>query len=193
MITAILAGQLASVTGFSIMTSLFALYCEKRFGYDTAKVGYLLAYVGLLGVIFQGGLLRRLLQRRIEKQLAVIGAALLALSMAALPFAHTLAALMLVCFGISLGNSFVTPTLNGLASRSTDAHCQGRLLGLLQSAGSLGRFLGPMIGFALVPFDGVDHYARTSFLASAAILLVAMACFIAVTPGPRTEPVADAV
>ena len=81
MIAAILASQLASVTGFSIMTALFALYCEKRFGYDTAQVGYILAYVGLLGVIFQGGLLRRLLKKPIEKQLAVIGATILALSM----------------------------------------------------------------------------------------------------------------
>lgn len=191
MIVAILAGQLAAITGFSIMTALFALYCEKRFGYDTAKVGYLLAYVGVLGVVFQGGLLRRLLKRPIEKQLAVIGAALLALSMAALPFTHSLAMLMAVCFGISLGNSFVTPTLNGLASRSTDAHCQGRLLGLMQSAGSLGRFLGPMIGFALVSFDSVENYARTSFFASAAILVVAVLCLLAVAPAPRAEPVAD--
>jgi multidrug resistance protein len=190
MIAVILAGQLASVTGFSIMTALFALFCEKRFGYDTAHVGYLLAYVGLLGVVFQGGLLRRLLKRPIEKQLAVIGAAILALSMAALPFTHTLVALMVVCFGISLGNSFVTPTLNGLASRSADAHVQGRLLGLMQSAGSLGRFLGPMIGFALVPFDPVEHYARTSFFASAAILLVAMICVLAVAASPRAEAAA---
>ncbi len=192
MIGAILAGQLAAVTGFSIMTSLFALYCEKRFDYDAAKVGYLLAYVGLLGVIFQGGLLRRLLKRPIEKQLAVIGAALLAVSMAALPFTHSLAMLMVVCFGISLGNSFVTPTLNGLASRTTDAHCQGRLLGLMQSAGSLGRFLGPMIGFALVPFDAAHDYARTSFFASAAILLVATICIIAVAPVRSVEAVPDA-
>jgi len=191
MIVAIIAGQLAAVTGFSIMTALFALFCEKRFGYDTAKVGYLLAYVGLLGVVFQGGLLRRLLQRPIEKQLAVIGAAILAVSMAALPFASTLAALMVVCFGISLGNSFVTPTLNGLASRTADAHCQGRILGLMQSAGSLGRFLGPMIGFALVPFDRIEQYARTSFFASAAILVVAMLCILAVAPAPRLDPAAD--
>ncbi len=193
MITAILAGQLATVTGFSIMTALFALYCEKRFGYDTAKVGYLLAYVGLLGVLFQGGLLRRLLQRPIEKQLAVIGAALLALSMAALPFAASLGALLAVCFGISLGNSFVTPTLNGLASRTTDAHCQGRLLGLMQSAGSLGRFLGPMIGFALVALDPARHYARSSFFASAAILLLAMVCILFVFPAPQSTAIPDAI
>ena len=182
MIAAILASQLASVTGFSIMTSLFALYCEKRFDYDTAKVGYLFAYVGLLGVLFQGGLLRRLLKKPIEKELAVIGAVVLALSMAALPFTRSLGVLMVVCFGISLGNSFVTPTLNGLASRSTDAHCQGRLLGLMQSAGSLGRFLGPQIGFGLILLDPATDYARTAFFASAGILTLATVCILLVSP-----------
>lgn len=193
MIGAILAGQLASITGFSIMTALFALYCKHRFGYNTADVGYLLAYVGILGVIFQGGLLRRLLKRPIEKELAVIGTALLAISMAALPFAHTLTVLLVVCTGISLGNSFVTPTLNGLASRTTDAHCQGRLMGLMQSAGSLGRFLGPMIGFALINRDPTAQYGRTSFFASAVILVIAMVCVLAVSPGPKTEPILNAV
>jgi multidrug resistance protein len=188
MITAILASQLTSVIGFSIMTSLFALYCKERFGYDAAHVGYLLAYVGLLGVLFQGGLLRRLLKRPIEKQLAVIGAAVLALSMAALPFTTSLGVLMLVCFGISLGNSFVTPTLNGLASRTTDAHCQGRLLGLMQSAGSLGRFLGPMIGFHLTLQDPPLQYGRTPFFASAAILLVTMALIISLSVAPAAAP-----
>ena len=193
MIAAILASQLASVTGFSIMTALFALYCEKRFGYDAAQVGYILAYVGLLGVLFQGGLLRRLLRRPIEKQLAVIGAALLAVSMAALPFTHTLGGLMVVCFGISLGNSFVTPTLNGLASRTTDAHCQGRLLGLMQSAGSLGRFLGPMIGFGLIFMDPDRDYARTAFFASAAILVLATGCILLVTPAASPAAVPEAI
>ena len=193
MITAILASQMTAIIGFSIMTSLFALYCEKRFGYDTAQVGYLLAYVGLLGALFQGGLLRRLLHRPIEKQLAVIGAALLALSLAALPFvpANSLALLLLACAGISLGNSFITPTLNGLASRSTDAHCQGRLLGLMQSAGSLGRFLGPMIGFALVTRDPESDYGRTSFLVSGAILVLTMLLVLCVSPA-RSEAAAPA-
>lgn len=185
MITAILFSQLTSITGFSIMTALFALYCEKRFDYNSAEVGYLLAYVGLLGALFQGGLLRRLLKRPIEKQLAVIGAALLAISLGSLPFTHTLGILMIVCAGISLGNSFITPTLNGLASRSTDAHCQGRLLGLMQSAGSLGRFLGPMIGFALVANDPSSQYGRTSFFAAAAILCGTM-ILLSLISVPRT-------
>ena len=181
LIATILASQFMAITGFSIMTSLFALFCEKRFGYDIAHTGWILFYVGFLGVLMQGGLLRRLLKRPIEKQLAVIGAAVLAVSMFFLPATPpSLAMLMLVCAGISVGNSFVTPTLNGLASRSSDAHTQGRVLGLLASAGSLARFIGPLIAFGLLRHDADGHYGRTSFHASAAILLVAMLLIVAV-------------
>jgi MFS family permease len=193
MITAILLAQLASIIGFSVMTALFALHCEKRFGYNAAQVGYLLAYVGMLGVVFQGGLIRRLLKKPIEKPLALIGSAVLAASMGAIPSAHTLGALLVVCFFISLGNSFVTPTLNGLASRTADAHCQGRLLGLLQSAGGLGRFLGPMIGFALVQPGAGKNYATHSFLASAVILAFAFVFILFVSPAHEALPVGDAI
>jgi len=194
LILAILASQLASVTGFSIMTSLFALFCEKRFGYDIAHTGWILFYVGFLGVLMQGGVLRSLLKRPIEKQLAVVGAGVLALSMYFLPSTPpSLGMLMLVCAGISVGNSFVTPTLNGLASRSSDAHTQGRVLGLLASAGSLGRFVGPMIGFQLLRFDTDAQYARTSFYASAAILILALVCITMVSPGAATAPTPDAI
>jgi multidrug resistance protein len=193
MIGAILMAQLASITGYSVMTALFALYCEKHFQYNPAQIGYMLAYVGLLGVIFQGGLLRRLLKRPIEKPLAVTGSILLAAGIAALPFARSTAGLLGICFFISLGNSFVSPTLSGLASRTTDAHCQGRLLGLMQSAGSLGRFLGPMIGFSLVPFDSDAQYARLALFAAASILLFAMLCISLVFPPGQAETIPGAI
>ena len=142
----------------------------------------------------QGGVLRRLLKRPIEKQLAVIGAGVLSVSMYFLPSTPpSLGLLMLVCAGISVGNSFVTPTLNGLASRSSDAHTQGRLLGLLASAGSLGRFIGPIIGFQLLHFDPIERYARTSFYASAAILALALILITLVSPGTSTAPASDAI
>ena len=139
LIATILASQLASVTGFSIMTSLFALFCEKRFGYDIAHIGWLMFYVGFLGVVMQGGVLRRLLRRPIEKQLAICGAGILAVSMFFLPGTPpSLGLLLLACAGISIGNSFVTPTMNGLASRSSDAHTQGRVLGPARLRGQPG-------------------------------------------------------
>ena len=178
MVSIILLSQLAGVTGFSVMTSLFALFCHHRLKdsagqpFDAEHVGYILAYVGVLGAVMQGGVLRRLLHRPIEKPLAIIGTIVLAGSMAWLAQGYSLGAVLLACAGISIGNSLSTPTLNGLASRLTDTHCQGRLMGLMQSAGGLGRFLGPMLGFGLVAFDPNAQYGRTAFLASAALLVI---------------------
>jgi multidrug resistance protein len=189
MIVTILAGQFANVTGFSMMTAIFALFMEKRFGYDIAATGWIFFYVGFLGILFQGGLLRRLLKKPVEKPLAVIGALILAISMAFLPETPpSLTFLMVVCFGISLGNSFVTPTMNGLASRVSDAHTQGRVLGLLGGAGSLGRFVGPVIAYALVGTETAT-YGTTSFHVSAAILLLSMVLLATLrvpTPPPAT-------
>ncbi len=194
LVTVILLSQLTGVTGFSVMTALFALFCQYRLTdsaghpFDAVHVGYIFFYVGFLGVIMQGGVLRRLLRRPIEKPLAVIGTAILAASMAWLAGGYSLAAVLLACTGISIGNSLSTPTLNGLASRLTDAHCQGRLMGLMQSAGGLGRFLGPMLGFALVAWDPPGHYGRTAFLASAA-LLAFDAVLLTVLRVPAAAPV----
>lgn len=187
-----LLSQLAGVTGFSVMTALFAIYCSKRYGYDSAHVGYVLAYVGVLGALMQGGVLRRLLVKPIEKPLAIIGTAILAASMAglaALPPGSGLPLLLLVCAGISIGNSLSTPTLNGLASRAVDAHAQGRLMGMMQSAGGLGRFLGPMLGYSLVHHDTAANYGRVAFLASAGLL--ALDCVLLLfmrVPPPHDAP-----
>jgi len=187
-----LLSQLAGVTGFSVMTALFAIYCSRRYGYDSAHVGYVLAYVGLLGALMQGGVLRRLLVKPIEKPLAIIGTAILAASMAglaSLPAGSGLGMLLLVCAGISIGNSLSTPTLNGLASRAVDAHAQGRLMGMMQSAGGLGRFLGPMLGYSLVKFDTADSYGRIAFLASAGLLaLDCLLLFFMRVPPPHDTP-----
>ena len=189
-VTLALLSQVAGVTGFSVMTALFAIFCFNRYGYDAEHVGYVLAYVGILGALMQGGLVRRLLKRPIEKPLAVIGTAILALAMAVLAILPAgksggdLVFLLLACAGISIGNSLSTPSLNGLASRTVDAHCQGRLMGLMQSAGALGRFLGPMLGYSLTYLDSFAQYGRVAFLASAGLL--ALDCLLLL--GLRVAP-----
>ncbi|MEP6637046.1 MAG: MFS transporter, partial [Acidobacteriota bacterium] len=45
------------IVAFSIMTTSFSLYTMFRFGYDAQHNGYLFAYVGVIAVIIQGGLI----------------------------------------------------------------------------------------------------------------------------------------
>ena len=174
----IVATYFFTITGFAIMTTLFALFTEKHFGFDARKTGYLFGFIGIISVILQGGLIGRLIKIFGETALARTGLLLLATALALLPLVPTLPMLLVVCAALAVANGLVNPTLNGLASQMIDRSWQGRALGVMQSAGSVGRLVGPLLGGWLLMFDlgqPLTRYARTPFFASAAILLVAFA------------------
>ena len=174
----IVATYFFTITGFAIMTTLFALFTERHFGFDARKTGYLFGFIGIISVILQGGLIGRLIKFFGETTLARTGLFLLAAGLALLPLAPTVPMLLAVCAALAVANGLVNPTLNGLASQMIDRSWQGRALGLMQSAGSAGRLFGPLLGGWLLMFDldqPLTHYARTPFFAGAAILLVAFA------------------
>ncbi|HYJ06450.1 MAG TPA: MFS transporter [Chthoniobacterales bacterium] len=163
------------IAGFAIMTTLFALFTAKRFGYDAHANGYLFGFVGLISVIVQGGLIGRLVKRFGEVALTRAGMILTTISLALLPFSNNLTVLLLVCAGLSAGSGIASPPLSGLASQMIERTWQGRALGVMQSAGSTGRLIGPLIGGWLLMFDlqkPVTEYGRTPFLVGAAL------CFI---------------
>lgn len=164
------------IVGFQIMTTLFALFTEKRFGYDAHTNGYLFGFIGILAVIVQGGLIGRLVKMFGEITLARVGLLLTAASLALLPASHSLALLLIACAGLSCGSGFATPPLTGLASQMVERTWQGRALGIMQSAGSAGRLLGPLLGGWLLMFDlgkSTSDYGRTPFLIGAFLCLIA--------------------
>jgi MFS family permease len=114
-------------------------------------MSFAFAYIGVLGALVQGGLLRRLLKRDIEKQLVIAGSLILAASLWLLPRVEGTAQFLGVSALLALGNGFVVPTLSGMASRHVHGRAQGRVLGLSSAAGSLGRFLGPMLAALPLP------------------------------------------
>ena len=176
-----------AITGFSMMTTNFALFTSERFGYDARHNGYIFAFVGLVGAVMQGGVLRRVLKYFTEKSIAVVGCAVLALGLVFLPLSGDLSSLLLFTAAVGIGNSLITPTLNGLASQSADRKWQGRVIGLMQSAGSLARWVGPFLAGWLLSRDaGHAHqlYGRTPFWAAAAILVVALLCTLRLPSKP---------
>ncbi|MEO5717857.1 MAG: MFS transporter [Chthoniobacterales bacterium] len=185
----IVATYFFAITGFAIMTTLFALFTEKQFGFDARKTGYVFGFIGIISVILQGGLIGRLVKTFGETALARTGLLLLAAALALLPMVATVPMLLAACAALAIANGLVNPTLNGLASQMIDRSWQGRALGLMQSAGSVGRLIGPLLGGWLLMFDlgkPAHFYARTPFLAGAAILLIAFVLALSVR-----KPIAD--
>lgn len=171
------AAYFCLIAGFSMMTTIYALFLFHRFDMDPLHTGAMLAMVGFIGALIQGGLIGRLVKRFGEARLATAGATVLAASLFALPLAHDLAMLVLFSAGIAIGNSLLMPTLTGIASRSVDQNWQGRALGLLQSAGALARWVGPALAGLLLTLDvgrGRDVYARTPLWAGAALVAVSI-------------------
>ena len=177
------------IVAFSIMTTSFSLYTMFRFGYDATHTGYLFAYVGLIAVIIQGGLIGRLVKRFGELPLVIFGALCFAISLFAVPFvgpaAGGLAALLIGGGVFSMGNSLATPALTSLASKSADSAQQGIVLGVTQSVASLARAVGPFLAAVLINSsiahlgaDGLPHYMSDqslfiTFWTASAIMMIA--------------------
>ena len=177
------------IVAFSIMTTSFSLYVMFRFGYDAQHTGYIFAYVGLISVIVQGGLIGRLVKRFGELPLVIIGALCFSLSLFAVPYvgpaAGGLLGLLIGGGVFALGNSLATPALTSLASKSVGESEQGTVLGVTQSIASLARAVGPSIAAVLInsraehlgadgqPHFMSDHSLFVTFWTGAAIMFVA--------------------
>jgi len=168
------------ITAFAMMTTAFAYYMMVKFGYNAEKTGYLLAYVGFLSALIQGGVFGRLANRYGEAVLVAFGAFVLVLSLFAVPFVGSdsggLITLLIGIAGFSLGNSLASPALTSLASKLSDEEEQGRSFGIMQSAASLGRVIGPLLCGVLLnnAVNQVDdHTIFRTFWTASAIMLAA--------------------
>lgn len=169
------------VTAFSMMTTAFAYYTMFNFGYDAEHTGYVLAYVGFLAVVMQGGLFSPLAKKFGESALVIFGCAILVLSFIVVPFVSQdsggLIALLVGTACFSLGNSMASPSLTSLASKSASEFEQGKALGIMQSGASLARVVGPILCGVLLnnAFNKVDDFTlKRTYWTAAAIMAVAL-------------------
>jgi DHA1 family tetracycline resistance protein-like MFS transporter len=171
-----LASYFLVIVGFSMMTALFALLLFHRFGLDALHTGYILAGIGILGVIIQGGLIGRLVRRFGEAPVALAGAVAMCAGLCALALSPSVGTMFAATVAVGIGNSLLMPTLSALASRSAESNWQGRALGIMQSSGSLARWLGPMVAGLLLSAQlhrGNGAYALWPLLASSGCLFAA--------------------
>ncbi|WP_350356171.1 MFS transporter [Halorarius halobius] len=141
---------------FSAFESQFIFLTNDRLGYGTAENAVLLTYIGVLIAVVQGGLIGPLTERFGEYRLALAGAAIQVVALAAVPFSLSwtfvpsvgpvesgAVALAAVSTPLAFGNALTNVSLNALVSLNADADEQGGAFGLTQSAGSLARTFGP--------------------------------------------------
>jgi len=131
------------------MESTLVLLMSDKFLWNKQQMGFAFAYIGFCSVLFQGGLVRRLIPKLGEKKLLITGVVLLGLSLLVIPWIDRIAFMAINMTVLSLGTSFISPSIMGSASLLSEDHEQGIVMGVVQSASSLGRIVGPLIGGAL--------------------------------------------
>ncbi len=134
---------------FSNIFSTFQIYAESNMGfnYDIEQISYLFAFMGLIGAIVQGMLIKPLTKLFDEKKLLITGNFIMAIGLGTIPFSHgNLLFLLISLLLLGLGNGLNQPITLSLVSKYTGPDEQGGILGINQSLASLARFLGPSWG-----------------------------------------------
>jgi len=161
---------LAFTMAFAMYITGFPLFAERRFvwqdhPFGPKEVGYVYAYLGLLGVILQGGLMGRLVKTFGEIALVRAGFLLAMLGLGALGFTHGIPLLLVVSAVASSGTGMVRPALTSLITQKAARSEQGVVLGLTQSLNSIAAIVAPAIAGLLI-----DHSLLATWAMLAAVI-----------------------
>jgi MFS transporter, DHA1 family, tetracycline resistance protein len=172
----LIATYFVAIAGFAIVTMIYPQVLDRRFDLNSTQISLVFVFLGLVGAFIQGGAIGRLAKRFGDYKLAAIGLLVMAISMLLMPLAQNMGLFLLFTFGLAVGNSLAQPTLMAMASRLAAATAQGRVIGTVQSAGSLGRVVGPAAGGFMLGRDrsgAALSYGNTPFLIGGIIMGIA--------------------
>jgi len=135
--------------GQSVFPTTMVLYADYRFGWGPTEVGLMLAVVGILSAVVQGGLTGVITKRIGERRAMYIGLVTSLIAYAGYGLAPN--GMLFVAF-ISIGcfGGLAMPNIQSLMSSKVDPKEQGMLQGSNMSLATMGNIAAPLIfGFVL--------------------------------------------
>lgn len=164
--------------------SIFSYYGNLRFGFGPREVGYLLGYVGVLGVLVQGGGIGALVRRFGERRVLQAGLAVGAIGFVLCIFTEQIWLLLIALVPVAFGLGVSSPTANSLIARESPPTERGRMLGISQSMSALARVIGPLVWYL-----ALEGGQWLPFLLAA--VLSVLACGLALRLLPPSRPSED--
>ncbi|UCH09429.1 MAG: MFS transporter [Fidelibacterota bacterium] len=159
---------------FSIIHVTFVEYFRDVLSLNPAQRGFVFMFLGVVGAVTQGTLVKRLVRRLGEDRVIELGLVIAAIGLGSIPFLRTVALIYVGTFFIAFGNSLIIPSVMAVISVRSRDHEQGLAMGVTQSLGSLARIIGP-------PYGGFT-YAQINlffpFLSAGAAALGALGIYV---------------
>lgn len=133
---------------FANIHATFLLFAERTDGLhlNQEEVGLLLSFIGVVGAIVQGTMIKFFKNKMGEEKSLILGNILTSIGLALIPFSVNIPIMLLVLTVLAFGNGLNNPMVLGLISQNVGQEEQGSVLGVNQALGSLARFFGPVWG-----------------------------------------------
>ena len=155
-------------SGYEITVSFLA---TERLGYNEHQLTYIFVFAGVISILTQGLLVRRLVPRFGEKRAAIGGMASIATGFALVAFAGTATPVYAAIALVSIGSGFSNVAFSSLISLYSPADEQGKVLGVFRSLGSLARAVGPLVAGVIFWWSG----SLVTYMLGSILLLVPLA------------------
>ncbi len=126
------------------MEVVFALYMKARFDYDAQSAGLMLAFLGLIMVLIQGGAIGKLVTRFGELRLVSAGSLIAAVGLIIFAMTGSQGWILVSLALMAFGRSVLHPSLSTLTSVSAPPGLRGGIMGVFHSSASLARVIGPI-------------------------------------------------
>lgn len=162
------------VLSFTNLDQTFSLYCADRFGLTTQGTGLVLAFVGVVAALVQGGLVRPLAKRVADATLLRVGIFLQCAAFLGVALASRVGALLASTALLAAGSGLTQALMASFVSTRAPADRQGATLGVTQSLGSLARAMGPAIGGATYSMLGQEAPYVTASLGMLVALFLSL-------------------
>ncbi len=173
---------------FSTFQLVFSLYTQA-IGLSSQTTGLLLAYVGILSVIVQGGLIGILTRRFRENALMISGLWVMTGALLAWAFTSQLWLLVLVILPLAVAGGVLNTVIQSAITKSVTRQEVGGILGITTSLEAVTRVIAPSAGGYLLQNLGL--WAPGVFSAILMSMAVVLAYWRIILPSQRERNVVE--
>jgi MFS family permease len=170
---------------FALYVTMFSLFAKTRLNFSAEQTGYFLSFVGLLGIIWQGGVVGRVVPRIGDYWTLVLGLSLSALGMYYIALVDVWWKLSFVAFFFSLGHGLARPALTSLITQAAPPQRRGGVFGATTSLESFSRIIAPIAGGWVIEVHPTWLGWVGGALFTVAVIIAVSAYTPALQPAPK--------
>lgn len=161
-----------AIGAFYGTTPILPLVLGQRLGVNEQNVGYIVMYIGGMGVIVRMGILGRMIEWLGEAQLARVGMVALAAGLALVAAIHSYGMMILSLTLMPIGTAFIFPSITAMLSRVVRSSERGLYMGVQHTFGGISRVLFPLAtGYTMDRVGLGFPYVVAGIMVAATLLL----------------------